>query len=181
MHHTFYAVFDRQVDAATAMAEIEHLENERNHRSVALYRRGLATGSGTKSPPPGDYATTVLHRDLVSGGELLEGESAIRRGAIAGAVAGAVLGGLAGLIVGPLAGAIGLPVLLGALLGFVYGGVMGGIAAANGPDPVAEKLARHLQGGQVLLSVEAPGLDAENADEEIVRRYGGRVEHRSLA
>jgi hypothetical protein len=179
MQHTFYAVFDRQADAAMAIAELERQESERNHRSVTLYRRELATGSGTKTAPRADFATTVVHHDLVSGGELREGESATRRGAVTGAIAGGVLGGLAGLLVGSFAGIAG-PVLLGAVLGLVYGAVMGGIAAASGPDPVAEKLAHDLRGDQVLLSIEAPGLTLEDTGEDIVRRHGGRVEHRSL-
>ena len=180
MLHTFYAVFDHQADAALAVAELEREESERNRRSVTVYRRDQATGSGTKTAPRGDYATAVLHRELVTGGELREGESATRRGATSGAVAGALLGGLAGLLVGPFAGVVGIPVMLGALLGLVYGGVMGGIAAANGPDPVAERLAGKLRGDQVLLSIEAPGLSVEDAGEEIVRRHGGRVAHRAL-
>ena len=179
MLHTFYAVFDRQADAAMAVAELERKESERNRRSVTMYRRQLATGSGTKTAPRADYATTVVHRDLVSGGELREGESATRRGAVSGGIAGGVLGGLAGLVLGSFVGIAG-PVFLGALLGMVYGAVMGGIATANGPDPVAEKLARELHDDQILISVEAPGLDVEDEEEDIVRRHGGRVARRSL-
>jgi hypothetical protein len=185
MQRTFYAVFDKAADAEAAIAELQRTDTERNHCTVSGYHERLATGSGTKLPPHLEYSGAVLHRDhLEAGAELHGGESALRRGVVFGALIGGILGAIvAALAMGPLTGSVGAPAsaLLGGVLGAMFGALMGGVAMAGGADPKLEKLAHRLHDQQVIVTVEAPGATAEEDAEMIVRRHGGRTEHRLLA
>jgi hypothetical protein len=172
MLHTFYAVFDDATSARLAAAELQGLRDGRD--------QPIATGSGTKPPPHRVLVSAILHRDLAAGAELHSGESAVRRGAASGAVVGGLLGAGAGLLAGPVVAGAGMAALIGGVLGFSFGGAMGGISTANGPDPAIESMARGLHDGQVLLTVEAPGLSLAEEGEAIVQRLGGRVGHRHI-
>jgi hypothetical protein len=161
MRHTFYAVFDTSSDAAAAIRGLEAIGTPRQH------------------------CNAVLHEGTLSAEELHLGETGARSGAATAGLGGGLIGALlGGVIAGPI-GLIGagaaVPALFGALVGTLYGGAVGGVASAGGPDARLEALLDELRAGKVLVTVEAPGMTAEELAEQVMLRHGGRVEHRALA
>ncbi len=160
MRHTFYAVFDNVRDAAAAIRDLETAGTPRKH------------------------CNAILHEGSRSADELHAGEtarSAAAKSSIGGGIIGALLGGVIAGPIGLIGAGAAVPALFGALVGSLYGGAMRGIAGASGPDPRLEALLDELKTGKVLVTVEAPGMTAEEQAETVMLRHGGRVEHRALA
>jgi hypothetical protein len=135
-------------------------------------------------------ALGVAMRDAKESGAVAESTGAgdlSEEGAAAGAVSGAGVGALVGLallgstivipglgpllIAGPVAAA-----LTGAGIGAASGGLLGGLIGVGIPEADAEHYAAGLEGGGVLVSVEAGG-DHVDLARRILDEAGARRTH----
>jgi hypothetical protein len=121
------------------------------------------------------HCPVIVHRGELDAEELDTPETSARSGLAAGGLVGAAAGAVVGgLVLGP-AGAG-----LGAIAGTLFGLVGGGIVGSHAPEHRLAQLTGELRAGHVILAVEPEGLRDEESAEDIVRRNGGRVEHRAL-
>lgn len=109
-----------------------------------------------------------------------------RNGAtVAGVATGGVLGGVVGWLVG--AGALTLPgvgplvaagpalaALTGAAAGAAAGGLAGGLAILGLSEADADRSARELRSGRILISVATRGDDARSSVESVFDKHGAR-------
>jgi len=104
---------------------------------------------------------------------------------VAGVAGGGVLGGVVGWLVG--AGALSLPgvgllvaagpalaALTGAAAGAAAGGLAGGLAVLGLSAADADRSARELQSGRILISVATRGEDARCSVENVFQKHGAR-------
>jgi hypothetical protein len=97
---------------------------------------------------------------------------------------GLLMGGGAGALFGGALSAMGLMVtgvtasaIFGGAVGMVLGALGGVLTGLASPDHTLERLSH---AGKVVLTIDAPGLTVEEHAEDVVRRHGGRIEHKPI-
>lgn len=162
MLHTIYAIFDRPADAADARAALEAAGHDGRHFSVVLHAR---------------------HFDDVAVSELPLFETSALKGGVWGGAIGGLLGALGVVFLGPL-GLIGggalATLLFGTTASTLLGAFTGAIAGATSADPALKELARGIEVGKVLLTVDCPSLTSSEEAEGVLRAHHAELVHRAV-
>jgi hypothetical protein len=124
-----------------------------------------------------DHFHVVKHPGKLSERELKMYETDARGGSVKGLVIGGLGGAvLAALVGGPLGAAS--TAVMGGVTGGALGALQGFLAGSSGGDPRLEELAKALEQGQVLLTLDTDELRCERDVEQIFRRRGASECHR---
>jgi hypothetical protein len=160
MHHVFFALFDSRTEAESAVREVEALASDGRPFTVFHHPGGAVT------------AAELPIAETLSREGLLEG---VVIGAFGGAATFGVFAALGQLTIGVL-GAVFLGLVVGALFGGVYGLLVG----AAVPDRVLSAMTASLRPDQVFVTIEAPGLTAEERAIDVCVRHGAQVKKKPL-
>jgi hypothetical protein len=158
--HVLYARFSREEDAVAALHELDALEETRGH-----------------------YTVKTHHAPLTSD-ELGLTDTASRKWGTEGLLLGGAVGALMGGVLFP---AIGIPIAAPAIAaaatgaaGCVYGGVLSTIVGATTPDRHLKAIAKHMQDGDVLLTIQAEGEACEEKAEQVLTERSAEVARHEL-
>jgi hypothetical protein len=156
MRHLFFALFDDETSASTALDELRRVDRRRL-LNISVHKRGLR---GQAHQLTGDE-TDALENGL--------------RGILIGAAGGLVLA----LILSAAHVIVWIvPALLLATAAGAGMGALGGMLYGEGaPD---RKLERAVKAGEIVVSIDAPDLTVEEMAERITIRHGARVERKPL-
>jgi hypothetical protein len=161
MLHTLYALFDHPLDAARAKAALERDGTATNRLSVIVHSGRL---------------------EGISVEELKLFETSALQGGVSGAALGGVLGAALGLaLLGPF-GLIGGGAIAAMIFGTgastVIGALTGVVAGSASADPSLDELAKGLENGNVLLTVDADSLTGAESASTVLKANHARVVHR---
>ena len=158
MRNVFFALFADPVEADAAVKELGALDDK-----------------GTNNPH------LEIHKGKLDNESLPVGETHARgrlvEGILLSAVGGALLGGLVLGPAGVISDALVSPAVLCAGLGVMFGALGGVLTGVGAPDPRLERMAKQLEHGGVIVSVEVAGDWETDEAEKIVRKHGAEVQY----
>jgi hypothetical protein len=170
MRNVFFALFADPKEADAAVQELGALSSE---PPVPDQRE--------RHPVHHENPHIEVHRGKLDNESLPAGETYARgrlvEGILLSSVGGALLGGFVLGPMGIVSDALVSPAVLCAGLGAMFGWLGGLLTGIGAPDPRLERMARALEHGGVIVSVEVAGDWETVQAEKIVRRHGAEVQY----